>query len=77
MTFQELTDWYLDLEKVIAIATEPLSGEGRSYDVLGFSGVNFKNHQELAEAARKFFGAPYKVTGSEYSEGDKLDQSRT
>ena len=64
---------HLNLEKVIAIATEPMSGEGRSYDVLGFAGVTFKNHQELAESAKKFFGEPYKVTGSEYKSGDDPD----
>jgi len=64
---------HLELEKVIAIATEPLSGEGRSYDVLGFSGVRFENHQKLAESAKDFFSEPYKVTGSEYTEGDKPD----
>jgi hypothetical protein len=64
---------HLDLEKVIAIATEPMSGEGRSYDVLGFAGTTFKNQKQLAESAKQFFGEPYKITGSEYTEGANPD----
>jgi len=64
---------YLGLDKTIGIATEPISGEGRSYDVLGFSGVEFENSNELAEAAKSFFGEPYSVGGSEYSQSSIPD----
>jgi hypothetical protein len=59
------------LDKVIGIATEPLVGEGRSYDVIGYSGVTFKNSEQLAEQAKQFFGELRTATGSEYTEGDQ------
>ena len=64
---------HLNLKKVIGIATEPMSGEGRSYDVIGYSGVVFQNADELAESAKEFFGEPYPVSGSEYLEGENSD----
>lgn len=64
---------HLNLQKVIAIATEPLSGEGRSYDVIGLSGVEFENSDELAAAAGDFFGDRYEPGGSEYIPPLNLD----
>lgn len=58
-----------DLTKIIGIGTEPMSGEGRSFDVVGFSDQEFENSKELAEAAKSFFGDPYSAKGSEYTSG--------
>jgi hypothetical protein len=60
---------YLGLKKIIAIGTEPLHGEGRSYDVYVLANVEFENAEELSEQAIEFFGQPYKHTGTEYTKG--------
>jgi hypothetical protein len=58
---------HLQLDKIIAIATEPMAGEGRSYDFISYSGVLFLNAKELSESAEKYFGKQYSATVSEYS----------
>jgi len=67
---------HLNLKKVVGIATEPMTGEGRSYDAIGYSGVVFKNASELAQSAKEFFGEPYPVTGTEYTRSDIQDAYR-
>lgn len=67
----------LSLTKVVGLATEPLSAEWRSYDVLQLSDVRFSNAEELAKESDKFFGVPYAVTGSEYTPGSTPNRSGT
>lgn len=59
---------YKDLEKIVGIASEPLSCKDRSYDVLLFEGVTFQNSQELYEQAQRAFGPQRNVHITEYSE---------
>jgi len=57
---------YLDLKKIIGIATEPLSAEYRSYDALGMKDVKFENRDDLVEQAKNFFSKPYRPEITEY-----------
>lgn len=66
-TISAIAYCHLNLKKIIAVATEPLAGEGRSYDVIGLSDVEFENAHELAAKASDFFGEMYKPGGTEFS----------
>jgi len=57
-----------DLNKLIGIATEPLSVHLRSYDVFMLNGESFENHEELRELAKKVFGSRHEADFSEYQE---------
>lgn len=57
-----------DLRKIIGIATEPLEGHGRSFDVMILEDVEFKNKDELKEQAKHFFGECKHYGGYEYSD---------
>ncbi len=56
------------LNKIIGIATEPMSGYGRSFDVMMLEGVSFDNHDELKEQAKTLFGEGKNYGGYEYSD---------
>lgn len=56
----------LNLKKIIAIATEPLSVKLRSYDVMVMSDVTFENHEELASKLTEMFGPMKHGTITEY-----------
>ena len=61
------------LKKIVGIATEPLTGHGRSYDSIGFAGATFSNAEALAAEAGKYFGQPYEASGTEYTPGKSPD----
>lgn len=56
----------LNLKKIIAIATEPLSVKRRSYDVMVLADVTFENHDELASKLTEMFGPLKHGTITEY-----------
>lgn len=56
----------LNLAKIIAIATEPLSAPRRSYDVMVLVDVTFENHEELASKLTEMFGPLKRGTITEY-----------
>jgi len=56
----------LKLKKIIAIATEPLSVQQRSYDVMVLADVTFDNHEELASKLTEMFGPLKRGTITEY-----------
>ena len=56
----------LNLKKIIAIATEPLSVKQRSYDVMVLADVTFENHDELASKLTEMFGPMKHGTITEY-----------
>lgn len=55
-----------NLTKIVAIATEPLSGPGRSLDVILLDGVSFVNSEDLRKQSKQFFSEPKNITGYEY-----------
>lgn len=56
-----------DLRQIVAIATEPLSGYGRSFDVIAYKDVDIQNKVELREQAKHMFGERKHYEGHEYS----------
>lgn len=55
-----------DLRQIVAIATEPLSGHGRSFDVIAYQDVSVTNKEEMKEQAKRMFGEGKHVEGYEY-----------
>ncbi len=56
------------LDKITAIATEPINDSGRSFDLVLLDGVTFENADEILEAAKTTFSAPKRLEGYEYEE---------
>lgn len=59
-----------DLRKIIGIATEPMSGYGRSFDVMMLEDVTFSNQDELKKQAKLLFGEGRHYGGYEYSDDE-------
>ncbi len=57
-----------DLRQIVAIATEPLSGHGRSFDVIAYKDVVMTNKDELKEQAKRMFGEEKHYEGFEYKD---------
>jgi len=57
-----------DLDQIIGIATEPLTGYGRSFDFVILKGDKFDNHEELVDLFRKAFGPGHFADMAEYIE---------
>jgi hypothetical protein len=57
-----------DLRQIVAIATEPLSGHGRSFDVIVYKDVVMTNKDELKEQAKRMFGEGKHYEGFEYKD---------
>ncbi len=56
-----------DLRQIVAIATEPMTGHGRSFDVVAYKDVDMKNKAELKEQAKRMFDGGHHHEGYEYS----------
>lgn len=57
-----------NLKKIIAIASEPLSDSGRSFDLILLEDVKFQNTQEILKTAPRMFSEPLQLEGYEYTE---------
>jgi len=55
-----------NLRQIVAIATEPMSGHGRSFDVIAYKDVDVKNKAELKEQAKRMFDEGKHYEGYEY-----------
>lgn len=58
-----------DLRQIVAIATEPMSGHGRSFDIIAYKDVDMTNKAELKEQAKRMFGEGKHHEGYEYGGG--------
>lgn len=56
-----------DLNKIIAIGTEPIRGHGRSLDVILYKDVEITNKEQLKEQAKRMFDDGSHYEGYEYS----------
>jgi len=55
-----------DLRQIVAVATEPLTGHGRSFDVIAYQDVSVTNKEEMKEQAKRMFGEGRHIEGYEY-----------
>jgi hypothetical protein len=66
----------LGLQRLIGIASEPLSSQQRSYDVMYMEKVTFENTQELKQMFAELFGNPQHIEEFEYiEERNKREES--
>jgi hypothetical protein len=56
-----------DLRKITAVATEPMSGPGRSFDLIYLEDVKFPNAKEFLASMPRLFSDPKQYSGYEYT----------